>query len=220
MPPAATQSDMAAIDAALAKGEWWSRLFKELADRAKRRTKALALALAVEPPKGLWQVVDDVERLARAVRLTVVAAMRLEGFLRGLAQLRRLSPGDLAAARARAKAKAEACADARQAARDKARARREARATEIRERVLEIVEREKPAPRDRDPLIDALNRRLAVDPALVDLDDLPLREAVLRICKDLGINPDWRRLEAGDWRTLDAPAGAAIIVAISNSTSA
>ena len=180
---ASTRRDLAAIDAAIAKGAWWARLFEDLADQGARRAEALT----VEARRGLRQLVDDVDRVTRAVRLTAVAAIRLAVFLSRLADLRKLSPGDLAAAKARAKAKAEAEAAARETARDKARARREARAAEVRERVVDLIERERPARRDRDPLIEALDKRLAVDPALVDLDDLPLRETVMRICADLGI---------------------------------
>ena len=198
---ASAHPDTAAIDAALAKGKWWTRLFDHLADRGMRRAEALA----VQSPKGLWRVVDDFERVARAIRLAIVVAMRVDGFLNGLAELRRLSPDDLAAARARARAKAEAEATARETAREKARARREARAAEVRERAVEIIEREKPACRDRDPLVEALDKRLAVDPALVHIDDLPLRETVMHICADLGITPDWSRWEAGDWTTSDPP---------------
>ena len=195
----ATHPDIAAIDAALSRGAWWVRLFNELSQRGMRRAEALE----VESRKGLRRAIDDFDRIARAVRLAVVAAMRLRGFLMGLAQLRSRTPADLAAARAHAKAKAEEDAAARQAGRDKAKARRQARAVEVRERVIEAIERDKPALRDRDPLIEALDRRLAVGLALVDLDDLPLRETVMRICADLGITPDWSRWETGDWTTSD-----------------
>ena len=168
----------------------------------------------METRKGLCQFVDDVDRITRAVRLTAVAAIRLGGFLRGLADLRKLSPGDLAAARVRAKAKAEAEAAARETARMKARACREARAAEIRERVIDLIEREKPARRDRDPLVEALDRRLAVDPALIELEYLALRETVMRICADLGVTPDWSRWEAGDWATSDSPDNAAPLQAV------
>ena len=199
---ASTRPDLAAIDAALAKGAWWARLFRDLADQGVRRAEALTL----EARKGLWHFVDDVDRITRAVRLTAVAAIRLGGFLSGLADLRKLSPDDLATARARAKAKAEAETAARETAREKARALRAVRAAEVREHVVDLIEREKPARRDRDPLVEALEKRLAVDPALIDLDDLPLRETVMRICADLGITPDWSRWEAGDWMTSDSPA--------------
>ena len=201
----AAQPHTAAIDAALAKGAWWRDLFDALGDAGMTRVRALDR----NSPAGLRRVVEDFERFARAVRLAVVAAMRLDGFLIGLTGLRRLTPAQLAAARASAKAKADADAAARAAARDRAKARRAARADDIRREVIEIIEREKPEPRDRDPLVEALDRRLRVDPALVALDDLPLREAVIRICEDLGITPDWRRWEARDWRFVDAPAAAA-----------
>ena len=76
--------------------------------------------------------------------------------------------------------------------------------------------RAKPEPRDRDPLVEALDKRLAaVDPAIVDFDDLGLRETVLRICADLGVEPDWSRWEAGDWKTPDTPPNTAPQVQVS-----
>ena len=203
--PKGAHPEHAAIDADIAKGEWWARLFDELSERGTRRAEALK----VDNPKHLRRVIGQFDRIARAVRLAVVAVLRLEAFLRGLARLRGLSSGDLSAARARARAKAEADAAARRTARDQAKRRRETRTAEVRERLMAIIEREKPAWRERDPLVQALDKRLAMDPALLHIDDLPLREAVMRICADLGITPDWSRWEAGDWMTNDPPVGAA-----------
>ncbi len=48
-------------------------------------------------------------------------------------------------------------------------------------------------------MVEALDRRLDVDPAGVDVDAVPPRWTVERICADLGLSPDWSRREAGDW---------------------
>ena len=143
--------------------------------------------------------------------MAIVAAMRLDQIVLVLAALRLRSASESAAVRARARAKADEDApreQAREMARDQARARREARTAELHETVIDRVDRiepEAPESRDRDPLVEALDKRLAaVDPAIVDFDDLKLRETVLRICADLFVTPDWPRWEAGDW-TVDAP---------------
>jgi hypothetical protein len=200
----AAQPHIAEIDAVIARGEWWRNVFDELSEVGTARVEALSAT----PGKGWARVVIDVCRLARAVRLAIVAAMRLDDILKGLAGLRNLGADALAEARARARAKAEEVA----AARDKARARREARLTEMREQALKSVaserpdgEGEKPALAERDPVVEALNRRLTVDPAGVDFDDLQLRETVMRICADLNIAPDWSRWEAGEWNAIEAP---------------
>ena len=200
----ARRFEIAEIDAAIARGEWWSRLFDELADLGMERVEAL-------PGKGegpLHRVVQTAERLFRAVRMAVVAAMGLDRILAGLADLRARSAADIAAARVRARAKADEDTAARERAEKRAEeravARREAGEAENRERVNDSAERPKSAPRDRDPLVEALDKRLAaVDPAIVDFDDLQLRETVLRICADLGVTPDWSRWEAGHWATPD-----------------
>lgn len=208
MTPAQFQT--AKIDTAIARGEWWQRVFGELSEVAMARAEALSVA----EPKGLAWVAKEFCRFARAVRLSIVAVMRLADILRGLELLRHLGAQAIADARARAKAMAEAAI----AARENARARREARQAEIRERAgapeagetLSHAESghvktdaDKPGPRERDPLVEALDRRLTVDPAGVDFDDLQLRETVLRICADLNITPDWSRWQAGDWKGVE-----------------
>ena len=203
----AAQPHIAEIDAAVARGEWWRRVFDELSEVGMTRVEALSVARG----NGLGRVAVEFCRLARAVRLAVVAAMRLDDILRGLTALRRLGADAIADARASAGARAEAAA----AARERAKARREARLADIGGRVFDSVANETPnrdedAPEksgsaERDPLVEALNRRLTVDPASVDFDDLQLRETVLRICADLNITPDWSRWEAGDWNAVAPP---------------
>jgi hypothetical protein len=206
--------ELADIEAIIAKGEWWSRLFDELADVGMERAEALSTT----GPKPLHRVVDAAVRICRAVRLAVVAGMRLGQILAGLADLRARSTADIAAARAHAMARANQDAAAREQAEERAEARREAgdgRESETPERESGDTPRSKPEPRDRDPLVEALDKRLAaVDPAIVDFDDLQLRETVLRICADLGVTPDWSRWEAGDWKTPDAPAATAAVAPV------
>jgi hypothetical protein len=212
----AVQPHIAEIDAAIVRGEWWRRVFRELSEVAMARAEALSVA----EPKGLAWVAVEFCRFARAVRLAVVATMRLGNILRGLEALRHMGAQAIADARASAKAMAEAAATAR----ENLRARREARLAEIRERVgapeagetlshaegdHDKIDPNKPARRERDPLVEALDRRLTVDPAGVDFDDLQLRETVLRICADLNISPDWSRWDAGDWSGI-APASPSV----------
>ena len=197
----ASRPDITDIEAAIARGQWWARLFDELSGRGMERVEALT----VSGDRPLHRVVRLAERLFRAVRLAVVASMGLDQILAALAALGARSAADIAAARDRAQAKAEGDAAARRGAEERATARRAIPEAEVREPANDSVESPKSEPRDRDPLVEALGKRLAaVDPAIVDFDDLQLRETVLRICADLGVTPDWSRWEAGDWATPDA----------------
>jgi hypothetical protein len=135
-------------------------------------------------------------------------SVRLEQALRGLSALRAGTQDEIAAAMAKAAAEttaAEAAAEsaARAHARAKANAeakeRREARKAKVRALVTEAIDQEAADEQDHEDLCLALEERLSFDPAYTDIDSLPLRETVERICADLKITPDWSRWEAEDW---------------------
>lgn len=203
--------DFAAIDTAIAKGEWWINLFEALSEAGMKQVNALKATKGA----GLAEVARAYCRLANAVRLAIVAAMRLDHILGGLAELRRLAPEAIAAAITRARVRAEEAAAVRAEARDKARARREVK-SRMNENRAESPSRGTPereaadpkdeALRDRDPAVDALDRRLSVDPAGVDFDALPLRRTVERICAALGVTADWGQWEVGNWTMSARPA--------------
>ena len=54
-------------------------------------------------------------------------------------------------------------------------------------------------------LFEALDERLTEDDAYVDYDEMPLRETVERLCKDLGLDPDWSRWKGEGWEAGYAP---------------
>jgi hypothetical protein len=199
--------ERADIDAALAKGEWWLRILEELAEAGV----ALASQLAGDVEAGRRRAedaADDYVRVAAAVREAVAMRVRLEQALRGLASLRACTRDEIAAAMGRAAAETTAAAAAAEsAARANAHAkagaqakeRREARKAEVRELVTEAIDHEAADEEDHENLCLALEERLSFDPAYTDIDSLPLRETVERICADLDITPDWSRWEAEDW---------------------
>ncbi len=82
---------------------------------------------------------------------------------------------------------------------DPAKERREARKAKVLELVTEAIDHAAADAEDRENLCLALQEHLSFDPAYTDIDSLPLRETVERICADLTITPDWSRLEAQDW---------------------
>ena len=205
----AARPELADLDATIARGEWWMCLFEELSHRGVKRREALT-----GPGGGLWgKMTRAADRAARGFRLALTAIFRLEQILAGLAALRLRSAADIAAARTRAldQTKIRADADLRRPAFEDDEDDEDEDEDEDDEDDEDEDWSEWDAPdretydRDpRDPLVDALDRRLAaVDPVLVDFDDLGLRETVERICADLGLTPDWARWEAGDWTDED-----------------
>ena len=192
----AAAPDLSDIDAAIAKGEWWLRLLEELAESGVELARGLAADVTAGRMKAT-AAADLYVRISAAVRQAIAMSMRLEEALRGLTALRACTAQEIAAAKARAEAQAVAETAARETARAKAKARREAREEEVRELVMEVIDREAV---DRENLSLALEQRLSFDPAYTDIDALPLRETVERLCADLKITPDWSRWEAGDFK--------------------
>ena len=78
---------------------------------------------------------------------------------------------------------------------------REARTADIRQRVIEVIDREAVDADHHDALVAALDLRLSFNLAYVDIDILPLRERVMRICADLRLGPGRRRWQAKDFRS-------------------
>ena len=190
---------LADIDDAIAKAEWWLRLLEELAESGVVMTTELAAAVKAGS-LSVHVVADDYATIAAAVRQAIALSMQLEQALRGLNALRQCTLDEIAAAKAKAFAQTQVDAAAREKARAAAKARREARKEQVRELVMEVIDSEATDREDHENLSLALNQRLSFDPAYTDIDSLPLRETVLRICRDLTITPDWSRWEAGRWK--------------------
>ena len=76
---------------------------------------------------------------------------------------------------------------------------REAREADIRQRVMAVIDREAVDADHHDALVAALDARLSFNLAYVDIDILPLRERVMRLCADLRLGPDRRRWQAEDF---------------------
>jgi hypothetical protein len=121
-------------------------------------------------------------RAARAVRLTVALQAKLVRDLQAL---------DEAAARSRRGEQAEA---------ERA---REALETARKERVERIVERviraELGDEGEADRLAEAAWERLDHDDIYGDLTAQPVGEIIARVCRDLGLSPDWGRLAEEAW---------------------
>jgi hypothetical protein len=139
--------------------------------------KGLALAEAVQED-GSAQSAEAFAKLSRAVRLTLILMAKLEEGPR--ARTEDAERGDPYAAL------------------------KIGRKARMRELVREVIDRETPDPEDNDTLVDALEERLLCDEAYDDIEDLPARDIVERLCADLQLKPDWGRWTGEGW-TPDPP---------------
>ena len=129
---------------------------------------------------------DDLAKLSRAVRLTLDLAGRLEETLRAL----RAGEATVRAAHR----KTREANDNRAAIK-----RSEVVENQVREQVAMAIARESESETESSDLLDALEERLADDIAYVFVGDTPLRETVERLCKDLGLSPDWSGWTEDGW---------------------
>ncbi|HSZ53666.1 MAG TPA: hypothetical protein VK801_19020 [Caulobacteraceae bacterium] len=197
-----------APDPAILRAEWRLRMIEELAEIGMDLARglhhqALAAADPAEPAaadtpetpttssarRAAVPGDDPAEtfaRLSRAVRLSLALHARTDEALRAL--------------RAGAAAEVEARrAQARKQAADEDEARSKSHRDTVERLVIEAAEREVEDDESLGAVIDALEERLEQDEAYWDLDQMPLREAVERLCADLELTPDWSRWEGEGW---------------------
>jgi hypothetical protein len=197
-----------APDPAILRAEWRLRMIEELAEigmdlaRGLHR-RALAAADPAEPaaadtpetPKTSSarraaipgdDPAEAFARLSRAVRLSLALHARTDEALRALRagvaverEARRVEAGRRAAVEAEARSKSH---------RDT-----------VERLVIEAAEREVEDDDSLGDVMDALEKRLEEDEAYWDLDQMPLREAVERLCADLELNPDWSQWGDAGW---------------------
>jgi hypothetical protein len=136
---------------------------------------------------------ERLDRLARSLRLTLTLEAKFEEALRAYLA------GEVAKCEA-ARAKAEADADDPACVVSPFKRVRQGRHGEVRERVVDVIDREIPDPDEHEILGDALDERLLWDPAYADLDDKPLRDIVEHLCADLKLKPDWKRWAGDGWK--------------------
>ncbi|MDB5479935.1 MAG: hypothetical protein JWO83_988 [Caulobacteraceae bacterium] len=193
-PPMVDEADLLA--ASVARVERRLRMLDELAEMAMKLASrvteralaedaaASAKAVAGDAPADF--AADDLTKLSRAVRLTLDLAGRLEE------TLARLRSGEITVRAARRQEHEERASRARNqrdaAARDK-----------VAEQVTMVIYSESESETESSDLLDALAERLSDDIVYIDVEDQPLREAVERLCGDLGLKPDWSRWTDDGW---------------------
>ncbi|HEX4742521.1 MAG TPA: hypothetical protein VH353_14440 [Caulobacteraceae bacterium] len=177
-------------DPAIARAEQRLSLLRELAEIGMDLARALHReALAAEPAAPETPAADPAgafARLSRAIRLTLALEARTDEALRSLRS-------GLAAERETRRVEASRRAAAEDAA------RRRARGEKVQDLVLEAAEREIEDEEALSDILAALEERLDADEAYLDLDALPLRQIVERLCADLQLTPDWSLWDGEAW---------------------
>ncbi len=183
--PPVDEADLQA--ASVARVERRLRLLDDLAEMAMKMARRVTeeAAKAADAAASTYAA-DDLAKLSRAVRITLDLAGRLE---ETLARLRAGENTVRAACRQEHEARASRARDRRDtAARDK-----------VSEQVRMVIFSESESETESRDLLDALEERLSGDIAYIDVADQPLREAVERLCGDLGLKPDWSRRTDDGW---------------------
>jgi hypothetical protein len=171
--------DGGAPDGPCAAAERQRRRLDELAEIGMDVARAVARQANAEAPAPVAELSLAYARVSRAVRLTLMLQSRL------------LEAG--------ARAETEAAERAFRSTPEYAR----------KARVERIVERlavdEHPDDEDRiDALIAEAGERLDDEDLYGDLMDRPMREIVARLCRDLGLDPDWTALAQEPWASEDS----------------
>jgi hypothetical protein len=167
-----------------------ARAERRLAALDRVTDKCLAMLEAVKTD-GEKESADVAAKLARAVRLTVDLQAKLEAGPRVLAER--------ASARAGQSARAPT-AEPNPEAPDPFAALKTGKKARVRELLRDVIDRETPDPEDNDTLVDALEERLLCDEAYDNIEDLPLRDIVERLCGDLKLRPQWHRWTGEGWK--------------------
>jgi hypothetical protein len=170
-PHAAPDVPEPAIAPAVARTERCLDRLERLAD------KGLAMAEAL-PEDGAAESAESFAKLSRAVRLTITLITKTqEGPRRRSADAgaESTAPNPYAPLKTGKKAK-------------------------VRELLRDVIDRETPDPEENDTLVEALEERLLCDEAYDDIEDLPLRDIVERLCADLQLHPKWYRWTGEGWK--------------------
>lgn len=166
---------------------------ERMADVGQEVADALARQARGEgPPVTDGDVVLAYARVSRAVRMAILLQSKLVGEVEARQAIAR-----------------QALTDAKAAA-DQVRAEQQERR---KCRISWIVERVAEAGRDDKAEVDRLTReadeRLDDDGLIGDVLSRPTSEIVARICKDLGLDPDWTRLAEEAWAQEEIESGTA-----------
>jgi hypothetical protein len=193
-----------APDPAVLRAEWRLRLLEEIAevcmDLARIVHRQAQAAAQAADPTAIEPAEAPVNRLTPTTADPSAALARISRALRLTLALHARTDEALCALRAGVIAEREArrVAAGRRAA-DEAEARAKSHRDTVERLVIEAAEREVEDDETLGAVMEALEERLEEDDAYWDLDQMPLREAVERLCADLELTPDWSRWEGEGW---------------------
>ena len=145
-----------------------------------------------EDKRKVRDLADGLGAISRAFRLTVALETKTDEYLR-----------DLKAGVVRERAEEKVRAGER--ARVRAVEDQEARVERVRDLVLCHAETEVPDLDAFENVFEALDRELELDEVGFGYADRPLREWVERLCRDVGLHPDWSRWTDEGWNLDDVP---------------
>jgi len=164
-----------ADDDAVVRAEWRLAMLQRLAEQAMAQVEAVK-------KDGSAESAEAFAKFSRAVRLTLTLHARLDEALR--AHLAGVIP---------------VVEDPDAIPADPYAPLKTGRKARVRDLVRDVIERETPDPAEHDALIDALEERLLCDAAYGDIENLPPRDIVERLCVDLDLHPDWNRWTGEGW---------------------
>jgi hypothetical protein len=177
-PDPAPDAPEPAIDPAAAQAERELAILGEMAEEGLVMIKALT-------KDGTKESADAFAKLSRAVRLTIALKAKLREGPR------------IRAASARAEKPAN---DPGAEPADPFAALKTGKKARVRDLVRDVIDHETPDPEDNDTLVEALDERLLCDDAYDNIEDLPLRDVVERLCADLQLHPRWYRWTGEGWK--------------------
>jgi hypothetical protein len=195
IPPPSQNDDPDSIDPDEAREVWRERVLREMAELDLELMRALTHQATARAQAG--EAVGDaglaVSRVSRSLRLTLALEERF-------AKARRARLAEIAAEEA-AQAAEQTPEMQRAAATD--RLRGVVRKDEVMQIVEEAIDDEAQGER-AEALLTALAERLERPEDEADFADRPIGELAARICRELGLSPDWSLWKDEDWAVEEA----------------
>ena len=179
-------------DPSIASAERRLRLLQELSEIGMELARGLKLRAEADEAASGKDPAAAFAPLSRGIRLTLALEART---------CQELSDLKAGVVRVREEERAKAAKRAEAAEYDAARARE----LKVWKCVAAVADAEIDDGEAYGDLFEALDERLTDDEAYEDYDELPLRETVERLCKDLGLDPDWSRWDGEGWEAGYAP---------------
>ena len=194
-PPAADTPAVAEADrlaASIARAERRLRMLEEIGEIGMRLMRKLEdTPTAADAPRPDLAVAFA--KLSRAVRLTLDLEVRTEE------DLRAALAGEVTAREQRRETRERVAAEAEELG---GKADEEARGdavSRVEDQVELAIAREAETEKEYFDLSAAMHERFQCDEAYEDVRDQPFREVVERLCKDIGLSPDWSDWTADGW---------------------